>query len=125
MNTTHTLKYWYRKRDALLKKLAGVGPFVDASLVTIARTCGNPRCRCARGEKHQSHYLTYKTSTGQGSKSRLKTQTLYVPRALEQEVQGWVEEYRRLKELMKQIADVQKMIVRGYVQERGRGSAKH
>jgi hypothetical protein len=57
MDKNHTLHYWNHKRDDLLKKLADIGLFVDASLVTIARTCGNPGCKCARGEKHRSQYL--------------------------------------------------------------------
>lgn len=124
MNTNHTLDYWYRKRDSLLKTLADIGPFVDASLVTIARTCGNPGCKCAQGEKHRSRYLTYKAAATDGKKQRMKTQTLYVPLALEQQVKAWVEEYKRLKAISKQIADAQKMIIRSYVREKGRGSAE-
>jgi hypothetical protein len=122
MNKHHTLSYWYRKRDGLLEKLADIGPFVDASLVTIARTCGNPGCKCAQGEKHRSRYLTYKAQTGEGEQRRMKTQTLYVPLALEKQVDSWTAEYKRLKLLTKEIADVQKMIVRTYVSEKGRGS---
>ena len=122
MNTNHTLSYWNRKRDGLLKKLADIGPFVDASLVTIARTCGNAGCKCAQGEKHESLYLTYKALSGEGEKRRMKTQTLYVPLALEEQVKSWTREYKRLKALTKEIADVQKMIIRCHVKERGRGS---
>lgn len=124
MNTNHTINYWNRKRDGLLKKLANIGPFVDASLVTIARTCGNAGCKCARGEKHESLYLTYKTQVDDDKKPRLKTQTLYVPLALEDQVKAWVSEYKQLKGLMKKIADAQKMIIRTYVKEKGRGYCK-
>jgi hypothetical protein len=123
MNNYHTLNYWNRKRDGLLKKLADIGPFVDASLVTIARSCGNPGCKCTQGEKHRSQYLTYKALVADGKKKRMKTQTLYVPLALEQQVNAWVEQYKRLKSIIKEIADAQKMIIRCYVREKGRGSA--
>jgi hypothetical protein len=120
MNTYHTLDYWFRRRDRLLKKLATVGPFVDASLVTIARTCGNPRCRCARGEKHRSRYLTCKVKPD--DEGRPKTQTIYVPVALQAQAVSWVKEYKRLKGLLRDIGAAQKMIVRCYVKERGRES---
>ncbi len=125
MTTNHTLSYWNRKRDGLLKKLADIGPFVDASLVTIARTCGSPGCKCARGEKHRSRYLTYKAPSGEGKQRRMKTQTLYIPRALDDQVKAWVNEYKKLKSLTKQIAEVQKMIIRSYVKEKGRGFGRH
>jgi hypothetical protein len=124
MNTKHTLAYWNRKRDGLPKKLADIGPFVDASLVTIARTCGNPGCRCAQGEKHASRYLTYKAAVDDGKKRQMKTRTLYVPLALELQVESWSQEYKRLKLLIKEIAEIQKMIIRSYVQEKGRGSER-
>jgi hypothetical protein len=47
-----------REVAARLKKLADFGPMIDGSLVVVRRRCGNPRCRCARGEKHPAHNLT-------------------------------------------------------------------
>ena len=41
------------RRNAKLKELAGVGPLLQGSLAEIRVTCGNPNCRCARGEKHR------------------------------------------------------------------------
>ena len=49
-----------REVAARLKRLAGFGPMVDGSLVVVRRRCGNPRCRCAQGEKHPAHYLMRK-----------------------------------------------------------------
>ena len=52
--------FYIRKRDALLKRLRKIGPFVSGSMVVVSRRCGNPNCHCATGEKHKSFYITYK-----------------------------------------------------------------
>ena len=95
----HTLKYWHSKRDHLLRKLASIGPLVDGSLVTIARKCDSPGCKCARGEKHVSRYLTNKAPSEDGAAKRMKTKTVYVPVALEEQVRAWADEHQRLKKI--------------------------
>ena len=57
--------------QARQKQLQAKSPVLAASLVTIRRACGNPNCRCARGQKHLGYYLTWKVKT--------KTHTAYVP----------------------------------------------
>ncbi len=78
------------RRDAVLKKLAKMRPFVAASLVAVKRRCGNPRCKCAHGQPHRAHVLTRKVDG--------RTQTVHVPKDRLKEVQEWVEEYKRLKQ---------------------------
>lgn len=60
MTPDKDIKTCRRQIVARLKRLAKVGPMIDGSLVVIYRRCGNPNCRCARGEKHPGHYLTRK-----------------------------------------------------------------
>ena len=85
------------RRDAQLKKLAGLRPFVAASLVAVKRRCGNPRCKCARGEPHRAHVLTRKVDG--------RTETVHVPKDRLEEVREWVEEYKRLKRLIRAETD--------------------
>ena len=48
---------------------------VQGSLSQTTRTCGQPTCRCHRGERHGPHtYLTFRTTDGRSS-------ALYVPAA--------------------------------------------
>jgi hypothetical protein len=35
-----------RKRDGLLKELAGIEPFVGGSIIKVKRRCGNRNCKC-------------------------------------------------------------------------------
>jgi hypothetical protein len=93
-----------RSREARLKALRRARPFLGASLVRIARVCGNPRCRCTRGQKHVSWYLTYK--------EKAKTRTLYVPLASLPEVRQWIQEHRRLKSLSREISQLSLALLR-------------
>ncbi len=98
------------RRDAKLKELAKAGPLIQGSLARIGVTCGNPACKCARGEKHTSHILTKKV--------RGKTKSLYVPVDLVETVQQWVEEHRRVKRLLKDVALLNEAIIRAHVPSR-------
>jgi hypothetical protein len=95
------------RRGARLRELAGVGPVLEGSLAEIRVTCGNPNCRCARGEKHRSHILKRQV--------RGKTQSLYVPVDLVKEAQEWVQEYRRVRSLLREISELNRSIIRAHV----------
>lgn len=99
-----------KRRDAKLKALAQAGPLIQGSLATIRVTCGNPNCKCARGEKHESHILNRKE---QG-----RSTSLYIPVDMVAEVRKWVLEQRRVKRLMKEISDLGERIVRLHVRTR-------
>lgn len=100
-----------RKRDSLLKKLAASEPFVDGSIVKVRRRCGNKNCKCAiRGEKHESLYLMYQV--------KRVTKAVYIPVDLEEEVKEWSREYKRLKEIIREICLAQKSIIRRHVKEK-------
>jgi len=89
-----------------VKKLQAGGPVLVASLVHIARRCGQPACRCTRGHKHIGHYLTFKVAG--------KTHTVYVPQAMVGEVRSWVAEHRRLRKLSEEISQLAIAQVRSY-----------
>jgi hypothetical protein len=66
------------------------------SLVTMARTCGKPRCRCREGQKHLSLYLSIRVGKGR--------KMVYVPARLEQTVRAWVDAYQRARRLTDSIS---------------------
>ena len=107
------IRWLTARRDALLKRLGKLGPFMGGSLVLIERTCGNKaHCHCAKGPKHVSLYLTFA--------EKGKTRTLYVPVDLESEVRRWSQNHRDLKSLMGEVSDLSRAIIRRFVQERSR-----
>lgn len=85
------------RRGAKLKELAACGAFVAASLCEVKRRCGNPRCKCGRGLPHKAYVLTRKVGG--------KTRTVHVPKGLLGEVRAWVEEYARVKRLVREVSE--------------------
>ena len=101
-----------RMRDARIEKLAQLGPVMAGSLVQIAKHCGRAGCHCHKGEKHMGWYLTRSVKG--------KTQTTYVPLEILEEVQGWIQECRRLKELIAEISELNRALIRTHVAHRKR-----
>jgi len=98
------------------KQLQAKSPVLAASLVTIRRACGNPNCRCARGQKHLGHYLTWKV--------KAKTHTAYVPVDLLPQVKLWTQEHRRLKQLVQQISQLSLALIQTHVTAKRRKSGR-
>jgi len=100
-----------RKRDSLLKQLAGIGPFVDGSMVVVKRRCGNKNCKCyLKDEKHESYYLHYK--------EKGVTKAVYIPVDMEDTVRQWNDNHKILKEIVAEISRTNKEIIRRHVKER-------
>lgn len=103
------------RRDSRLRQLAQVGPFIAGSLAKVGVKCGNPNCRCASGERHESWVLT--------RKERGKTVTVRVPRDMVEEVKQWVAEHKRIKRLAKEASSLSEQMLRLFVRA-SRGAAR-
>lgn len=102
-----------RMLDSRLKQLKPAGPVLAASLAQVNKRCGQPSCACHHGGPlHQAHHLTVKEGG--------KTRTVYVPQDLLAEVQAWVSEYQRLKNLTHEISQLTLALVKGHVTQRNR-----
>ena len=101
-------------KKKLSRKLAALGkktPFVIGSLVKIQRKCGNPNCRCAReGPKHPAHLLTTKVEG--------KSQAIYVPVDMVEQVQQWCRQYRDLKADIKEVSECCEQLIRLHTKEK-------
>ena len=100
-----------RMRDARIKKLADAQPFIAGTVVEYEKVCGAPKCKCARGEKHKAQHLTYKDENQ-------KTVSVYIPADMLEEVKQWTEEHKRIKDLLQQISDLQREILRRHATEK-------
>lgn len=88
-----------RAKRSRLCQLAQAGGVVHGSLVDMARTCGNPGCRCEkRGQKHVSLYLTV---TRQG-----KPQMIYIPRDWERRVREWVKRHQDIRRILEELCQM-------------------
>lgn len=77
------------------------GPLIRGSYGSRARVCGNPGCRCARGERHESKYLT--ASAGG------KVRQVHVPARDEGAVADGVARYRRFRQVQARLAELAKV----------------
>jgi hypothetical protein len=71
--------------------------FIHATLNYLRNTCGNPNCKCARGEKHLSLYIR-RTSKG-------KMKKVLVPRRKWDEVKEMVQNYKEMQSLIDVVSD--------------------
>jgi len=78
-----------RERQAAEKVLLERPPLLKGTFSEVRRTCGNPGCKCARGEKHVCRQLS---ASVQG-----KTRTWNVPQRYAAKVKRLTENYRRFR----------------------------
>lgn len=97
-------------------KLKAQGPVLSASLVQSGKQCGRPGCRCMEGERHIQNQITFKVKG--------KTQTVYVPRDLVEEVGEWIEEHKRLRNLTQEISQLAVALVRTHVTAKKRKAGR-
>ena len=83
-------------RSQLLELLSSANPVARASLVSMARSCGKKNCKCAKGQKHVSLYLS--TRVGKSRKM------IYVPPELEGRARALVENFRAAQELLEKMS---------------------
>lgn len=95
-----------QRRRGLVAQLPPLEEILRGSLIQRSPTCGNLRCKCARGERHPpSWYLTVTLGPGQ------TTGTTVAPAQVAQ-VRSWVANYRRLKEHLEKISDINRELLR-------------
>jgi hypothetical protein len=94
-----------------LRKLGDLGqdrPLVAGSLSRVER-------RDAQGKVTAYHLLTFKEAG--------KTRSVYVPKDLVKEVQSWIRNHRRVKQLLSEISTLSIAIIQRHVPEK-RASAQ-
>jgi len=94
-----------KRRAAVLRRIAGIGPFIEGTLVKL------PRKDC----RHVAHRLTFKVKG--------RTQAVYVPLDRVKDVEAWTKEYKRLKELIRAVTRASLGELRNHVRARRAGVA--
>ena len=88
-----------RAARSRLAQWAHRGEWLRGTLVKMRHTCGKARCRCVRGEKHESWYLAY------SEKGRRRM--VYVPRDWLLRVRGWVATWHAAGECLETVSQEQ------------------
>jgi len=103
-----------RSARSRLAKLLHESPLLCGTIIQMSRTCGKDGCKCARGEKHVSGYLSIRLDD--------KRKMVYVPPELEDAVRERVDAYREAKAL---INEVSRMCLDAFLKEKEKlGEAK-
>lgn len=71
---------------------------IRGSLVELKRVCGKPNCRCAKGKKHVSLYVS--------RSKRGRTEMTYIPREQEKYVRECVEKYKKIANSIKLLTEI-------------------
>jgi hypothetical protein len=84
-----------RRIRRLHKKLSTLGPLMRGTVVLLGSTCGNPRCKCARGEKHPQYYFSVNIDR--------KTKIMYLRKEMRIEAEEYVKNYKLLWDIVEEM----------------------
>ena len=95
-----------KKRREAAKGMPRITEVVHGSVVIVNRSCGKANCRCQKGFKHSSLYIS--------QRHKGRTRMIYIPKRSEAEVRRLVNNYRKIKVVMDKISDVSiQMLTKG------------
>lgn len=97
-----------RQRERLLAQLPNMEEVLRGSLVTRYRRCGRPNCYCARkGDRGHgpAYYLMVTIAPG-------KTVQVYIPKEQKREVELWIKNFRRSREILERISTVNRKLLK-------------
>jgi hypothetical protein len=94
------------RRKGLARQFPPVTEILRGSLVERYVTCGNPSCKCARGERHGPvWYLT--VTLGRG-----RTTGGVIPADKVDQVRGWIENYQAVRDRLEKISEINRELLR-------------
>ena len=104
-----------QRRQGLANQLPPVTETLRGSLVERYVTCGNPACKCAKGERHGPvWYLTVTLGPG-------KTTGGIVASDKVEQVRSWVQNYQKVKDHLEKISAINRELLRRERDKRRRG----
>ena len=86
------------RRKMVLSKMPKLEESIRGSLVIMNRFCGKPNCRCQRGQKHKSVYIS--------QSQRGKTRMIYIPQASVKKTAEYIKNYRKAKGILNTLSDI-------------------
>ncbi len=95
-----------QRRQGLAQRLPPVQETLRGSLVERYLTCGNPACRCARGQRHGPvWYLTVTLGPGRTTGGIVAAEQL-------EQVRRWIDNYHQVKERLEEISSINRELLR-------------
>ena len=104
-----------QRRQGLAIQLPPVTEILRGSLVERYVTCGNPNCKCARGERHgPMWYLTVTLGPGRTTGGIISDDQV-------EGVRRWIENYHELKDHLEKISEINRELVRRQREKQRKG----
>ena len=95
-----------QRRQGLAHQLPPVTETLRGSLVERYVTCGNPSCKCAKGDRHgPTWYLTVTLGPGKTTGGIVATDKVG-------QVRGWVQNYQKVKDHLEKISEINRELLR-------------
>ena len=94
------------RRRGLAQRLPPLAEILRGSLMERYLTCGNPHCKCAKGERHGPVWYLSVTL----DQSHRKGNTL--PSDQLEQVRRWIANYHEVKEHLEKISDINRELLR-------------
>jgi len=95
-----------QRRRGLTQLLPPLGEVLRGSLMERYLTCGNPDCKCARGERHGPVWYLSVTL----DQSRRLGSTVHADQV--EQVRQWIDNYHRVKDHLEKISDINRELLR-------------
>jgi hypothetical protein len=96
----------HKRRESLVKVLPPLSEILRGSLMERYLTCGNPSCKCARGERHGPvWYLSVTLDQSHRSGTTVAAGQV-------EQVRRWIENYHRVREHLEKISDINRELLR-------------
>ena len=96
-----------RKLQSLKSQMATIGPVMRGSVVKLGTTCGNPKCRCAKGDKHMQFFFSL-------TKNK-KTKIMFLGNTRVVKAKQCVKNYRRLLKIIDEMTFINMELLKAKV----------
>ena len=94
------------RREGLTKLLPPLGEVLRGTLMERYLTCGNPDCKCTRGERHGPvWYLSVTLDQTHRTGCTVASDQV-------EQVRRWIENYHRVKENLEKISEINRELMR-------------
>jgi hypothetical protein len=94
-----------QRREGLTKLLPPLSEVLRGSLMERYLTCGNPDCKCARGERHGPvWYLSVTLDQAHRTGATVAAEQV-------EQVRRWIDNYHQVKERLEKISDINRELL--------------
>ena len=95
-----------QRQKAILRRFPPLQEILRGSLVERYKRCGKPGCKCANGPGHgPKYYLTV-------SYPKRRPEMDYVPADLQEKVKEYRENYRKVKQILEELSEINRELLR-------------